>query len=221
MKVGESRFHITLLEDLGMLEVNGKRHRYGVFQCHCGNIKEMKISSVNNYRIRSWGCLSKNQLVYTKESNTLLYHVYNSMIERCHSKTAHAYKDYGARGIQVCRIWRNSYASFKAWALENGYKKGLQLDRIDNDGNYEPNNCQWITSAENNSIGKKRMNKNNKTGYNGVQKRRNKFIAQIGVDNKNIALGSFDTLEEAVESRIEAEIKYLGEQKTNLHYIKN
>ena len=67
----------------------------------------------------------------------------------------------------------------------------------------------------------RKINKNNKTGYNGVQKRRNKFIAQIGVDNKNIALGSFDTLEEAVESRIEAEIKYLGEQKTNLHYIKN
>ena len=67
----------------------------------------------------------------------------------CHKKEYYAYKWYGARGIKVCDEWVNNVSAFIEWSLANGYKKGLSLDRIDNDGDYKPSNCQWISLAEN------------------------------------------------------------------------
>ena len=68
---------------------------------------------------------------------------------RCNTATAPAYKNYGGRGIRVCDEWCNSYTAFKLWALESGYKDNLTIDRIDNDAGYTPDNCCWITKAEN------------------------------------------------------------------------
>ena len=78
---------------------------------------------------------------------TRLYGVWCYMRERCGNPNTKRYKDYGGRGISVCSEW-DDYAVFRAWALANGYKKGLTLDRENNDSNYEPDNCQWITNAE-------------------------------------------------------------------------
>ena len=72
------------------------------------------------------------------------------MKERCYDPKSRSYKDYGARGIQICDEWLNDPNSFVKWALENGYEPGLSIDRIDNDGNYKPENCRWVTLAENN-----------------------------------------------------------------------
>ena len=58
------------------------------------------------------------------------------------------YKDYGGRGIEICDEWKNNFQSFKTWAIENGYKEGLSIERINNDGNYEPSNCKWATAKE-------------------------------------------------------------------------
>jgi hypothetical protein len=76
-----------------------------------------------------------------------LYSIWLHMRERCNNEHHCAYSRYGGRGIKVCEEW-NDYLAFKAWALANGYKEGLTLDRIENDGNYEPSNCQWSTSKE-------------------------------------------------------------------------
>ena len=70
------------------------------------------------------------------------------MRARCNIKTIPSYKTYGGRGIKVCSDW-DDYKEFKNWALDNGYDDSLTIDRIDNDGNYEPSNCQWITREEN------------------------------------------------------------------------
>ena len=77
-----------------------------------------------------------------------LYLVWETMKNRCENPNRAKYKDYGARGIEVCDEWHNT-ENFCKWALENGYEEGLQIDRIDNNGNYEPNNCRWVTPKEN------------------------------------------------------------------------
>lgn len=73
----------------------------------------------------------------------------HGMIQRCENPNATSYPSYGARGITICKAWRESYQAFKDWALLHGYQEGLCLDRIDNDGNYCPENCRWVTRAKN------------------------------------------------------------------------
>lgn len=73
---------------------------------------------------------------------------YKNMIGRCHKESHQAFKNYGARGIEVCKEWRNSRQEFIDWALGNGFKDGLTLDRSDNDGPYSPANCRWITMKQ-------------------------------------------------------------------------
>ena len=71
------------------------------------------------------------------------------MKQRCNNPNRHNYDNYGGRGIKVCDEWKNDFQAFYDWAMANGYHDDLTIDRIDNDGNYEPNNCQWITLEEN------------------------------------------------------------------------
>jgi hypothetical protein len=78
-----------------------------------------------------------------------LYKIWAGMKNRCSRKSQCVpYKYYGSRGISVCPEWRTSYQAFRSWALANGYQENLVIDRKDNNGNYEPSNCQWITRSE-------------------------------------------------------------------------
>lgn len=79
---------------------------------------------------------------------TRLNNIYCHMKDRCHNPNSDMYKYYGARGIEVCLEWRNSYNTFKEWALSNGYSEDLTIDRIDNNKGYCPVNCRWITMKE-------------------------------------------------------------------------
>lgn len=82
-----------------------------------------------------------------KKNATRLYEIWTGMRNRCNNPNNHNYDCYGGRGISVCERWSN-YLNFKEWALKNGYKEDLTIDRIDVDGNYEPDNCRWVTRKE-------------------------------------------------------------------------
>jgi hypothetical protein len=83
------------------------------------------------------------------ESRTPLYRLWKAMVRRCESEKAHNYKWYGGKGVRVCEEWRTDYVSFRDWAHDNGYVRGLELDRKNSDGNYSPDNCRWITKKTN------------------------------------------------------------------------
>lgn len=74
-----------------------------------------------------------------------LYWVHRSMMNRCYKPKDQSYKDYGARGIKVCKKWRNNVKEFYEWCIKNGWVKGLDLDRRNNNGNYSPSNCRFVT----------------------------------------------------------------------------
>lgn len=126
-------------------------------KCECNSIKDVQLANLRSGNTISCGCFSKE--VTSKrckshgKSKELLYGVYQQMISRCYNPKHISYRNYGARGIKVCKAWRNKTTgldAFYSWALANGYKQGLELDREDNDENYKPDNCRFITCSSNN-----------------------------------------------------------------------
>lgn len=108
---------------------------------------------------------------------TRLYRIWKQMRIRCRCKTNPTYRFYGARGITICPEW-DDFAVFRDWALSHGYDDTLSIDRIDNDGNYEPGNCRWITREE-----QSRNTRNCKFyEHNGIKLTHNEWARRLGID---------------------------------------
>ena len=152
--IGERFYRWTLIEEVDPLYRNGKYERRMVrVECECGRVRIVALGALRQGRTKSCGCAGreKSKIRFQKHGLRYLpvYRVYSHIMARCHNENAPNYKWYGARGVSVCREWRNHPAVFLEWALNNGYTEGLQIDRIDNDGNYEPGNCRFVTNRDN------------------------------------------------------------------------
>lgn len=114
---------------------------------YCKSTKNMRLSDFASDTAVSCKC----QNIKHGMNRTKIYSVYANIKYRCYNNNHHEFHNYGGKGIVMCDEWlgENGFANFYEWALNNGYKEGLTIDRLDSDGNYEPNNCQWITRSEN------------------------------------------------------------------------
>lgn len=143
---------LTVLKTYSKKMRNGKSQRFAWCKCDCGNEKEIALYRVKKGNTKSCGCLSREK---TTERNTKhgmrhhpIYNTYNGMMARCYNNKKKSYKHYGGRGIKVCDEWHDINVFIK-WCEDNGFEKRKQLDRIDNNKDYSPDNCRFVTPTVN------------------------------------------------------------------------
>ena len=121
-------------------------------QCDCGNTVIVQTGHLRSGHTQSCGCRARDIAVKVNtthgQKHTRLYKIWEGMKKRCYAVNNAAYPHYGGRGITIFDEWRNDFMAFYDWAMANGYREDLSIERNDVNGNYEPENCCWITRGE-------------------------------------------------------------------------
>lgn len=144
---------LTVIEYVGKNKIG---QSMWLCRCDCGNLTTVNSSNMKRGVTKSCGCYRsqtssdrlRKRSVKHNLSTTKLYSVWRDMKQRCNNPKSTAYKYYGGRGIRVCKEWNDSAKTFYDWAMANGYREGLTIDRINVNGDYEPNNCRWATMKQ-------------------------------------------------------------------------
>jgi hypothetical protein len=168
--IGKKYGKLTILSEAPPTD-KGNNTRF-ITRCDCGNIKNVSFRNLRAGNTKSCGCLGVEyhaKRITHGLTKHRLYHVWYKVVERCINPDVKDYYRYGGRGIKICEGWKKDVTVFYNWAINNGWAEGLQIDRINNNGNYEPANCRFVTPA-----------------INGLNRRNNVYVNYRG---KIVALG--------------------------------
>ena len=157
-------------------------------RCDCGNETVVSGGHLRVMKTKSCGCSRKESKNFShKMTGSRIYSIWQAMKNRCYYEKSKAFKHYGGRGIKVCDEWKNSFISFYEWSMKNGYDENAErgqctIDRIDVNGNYEPNNCRWATIKQqaNNT------RRNHFIEYNGKTQTVSQWANELGVEPDSI-----------------------------------
>jgi len=165
-----------------------KKYAYWKCRCKCGEETFVRSSHLIAGAVKSCGCVNseigkrtvksaQNANRKHDESKSRLHVIWTNMKQRCGNSKNAGYKDYGGRGIKICHEWENCYIAFRDWALTNGYREDLTIDRIDNNGNYEPSNCRWA----NKEIQSNNQRRNINITYKNEIKTASEWAKELGI----------------------------------------
>lgn len=195
---------LVVIKDTGLK--NRDRRHIWLCKCDCGQMVEVSSHELGS-RTNSCGCLKKETISNLNKSHGLshsrLFNIWRLMKQRCTNLNCKAYKNYGGRGIVVCDSWFNSFSNFCEWAINNGYADNLTIDRFNNDGNYEPDNCRWVNMKTQNN---NRRN-NHRITYKGKTQTIQMWADELGF-NRSVLNDRITKLNWSIEDAMET--PYLG-----------
>lgn len=168
-------------------------------RCSCGNTHAATSNTLRRKKVQSCGCLHKDVTVTHGQTETKLYVVWASMLQRCYNTKAQAYKNYGAIGVIVCPEWKEDFKAFHDWAYSNRYTEGLSIDRIECAKVYSPTTCRWTTPTI--QLRNQRIKTGGSCEYVGVFHKANGYEVCVTINRKQIYLGRFKDPVEAAKVR--------------------
>lgn len=148
-EIGEVYHMLTALEKApSRTSPSGQTKSYWVCLCECGETKEVRGAHLRSGYTKCCGCVKPGKRTHGG-AGSRLYNIWCSMKQRCYNPNCSSYRWWGRIGVTICDEWLNDFANFREWALSNGYKDNLTIDRVRNANIYSPDTCEWVTIQEN------------------------------------------------------------------------